>query len=159
MHLLPGIRDTLIIDDSYNSSPVAVAAALASLKELKTTGRKIAVMGDMLELGRYSIAAHRRMGEEAAAAADILVTVGIRSREAAETALDKNLGDGAVLQFDSSTEAGQYMADNILKPGDIILVKGSQALRMERCVQEIMEQREDKEKLLVRQDRLWLRKG
>ena len=158
MRLLPGIRDTLIIDDSYNSSPVAVSAALETLRGIKTAGRKIAIMGDMLELGRYSIAAHRKMGEEVADSADILVTVGIRSRGAAEAALDKGLADSAVLQFDSSVEAGRYIADNVLKPGDIVLVKGSQAERMERCVEAIMEHSEDKEELLVRQDKYWLKR-
>src|SRR3989344_5953483 len=83
MRLVEGIKHTLIIDDTYNSSPVAVQEALDALASLSTKGRKIAVLGDMLELGRFSVEEHHAIGTYAFTRADMLVTVGIRSRDTA----------------------------------------------------------------------------
>lgn len=154
MRLIKGIKNTTIIDDTYNSSPVAAAEALNALKSLEHAKRKIAILGDMLELGRFSIDEHKKIGVAAASLGDILVTVGVRSRYTAEGALQSGLRDDQILQFDDSREAGAYI-QNILGEGDAILVKGSQGMRMERIVEEIMQSPEDKEKLLVRQDKEW----
>lgn len=155
MNILKGIKKTVIIDDSYNSSPVALASALETLKNLKVKGRRIAVLGDMLELGRHTADAHREAGILAATACDLLVTVGLRSRALAESAIDFGLDEDSVLQFDDSVEAGNYI-QNIIKEGDIILVKGSQSTRMERVVWEIMAEPERASDLLVRQEPEWL---
>ncbi len=154
MHFVGGERDTLIIDDTYNSSPVAVHAALHALSELKCIGRKIAVLGDMLELGQYSVEEHRKVGEMVKKYADMFVAVGVRSRGAADAALDAGMDESNVLQFETSREAGTYL-ESIIQRGDIILVKGSQSMRMERVVEEIMAHPEKKEDLLVRQDKEW----
>ena len=158
MRLIEGIKDSIVIDDTYNSSPVAVEEALKSLESLSKAHRKIAVLGDMLELGKFSIDEHKKVGTLVARVADLLVTVGIRSRYTAEDALDAGLDESKVLQFDDSKEAGDYI-QNIIEKGDAILVKGSQGIRMERVVQEIMAHPEDKEKLLVRQDAEWQNRG
>ncbi len=155
MKLFAGIKDTLIIDDSYNSSPVAVEEALKALSRVKATGRKIAVLGDMLELGSYSIEEHKKMGVMAKEFADILVTVGIRSRASADAALDAGIDENNVLQFEKSQEAGKYL-ESVIKEGDIILVKGSQSMRMERAVKEIMRFPEKADDHLVRQEPTWL---
>jgi len=155
MRLIPGIKNTMIIDDTYNSSPVAVYEALKTLEDIKTSGRKIAVLADMMELGQYSVEEHRRVGEMVKPVADILVTVGIRSRATADVALDAQMLEDNILQFETAQEAGKYL-ESVVQPGDIILVKGSQSMRMERVVEEIMLHPEDKEKLLVRQDKQWL---
>ncbi|MEK7137197.1 MAG: Mur ligase family protein, partial [Patescibacteria group bacterium] len=76
MRLLHGVNGSLIIDDSYNSSPVALREALAALASLEVRGRKIAVLGDMLELGEYSDEEHKKSGALAASSCDILCTVG-----------------------------------------------------------------------------------
>jgi UDP-N-acetylmuramoyl-tripeptide--D-alanyl-D-alanine ligase len=157
MRLIPGIKDTLLIDDTYNSSPVAVYEAFNSIVQLQTTGMKIAVLGDMLELGQYSIDEHKRVGEAAAKTVDILVTVGVRSRATADAAQDAGMSEKNILQFEKSTEAGQYLK-TIIQQGDIIFVKGSQSIRMERIVAELMRHPENKAKLLVRQDKQWLAK-
>jgi UDP-N-acetylmuramoyl-tripeptide--D-alanyl-D-alanine ligase len=154
MRLIEGIKNTMIIDDSYNSSPVALAEALKTLAAVEGSGKKVAVLGDMLELGKYSVDEHKKAGQYAAGIADILVTVGIRSRAMAETAIDI-LGEDSVLQFEDSREAGKYL-EQIIKKGDIILVKGSQSIRMERTVEELMAHPEKAHELLVRQDREWL---
>jgi UDP-N-acetylmuramyl pentapeptide synthase len=78
-------------------------------------------------------------------------------RGAADAALDAGMDELAVLQFDTSSEAGRYLADE-LQPGDVILVKGSQSMRAERAVLELMEHREQADTLLVRHDGTWKRK-
>ncbi|MES2436837.1 MAG: UDP-N-acetylmuramoyl-tripeptide--D-alanyl-D-alanine ligase [Patescibacteria group bacterium] len=157
MRLIAGNRDTLIVDDTYNSSPVAAHAALEALTELKLAGRKIAVLGDMMELGDYSIDEHKKIGEAAAKTVDLFVAVGIRMRGAAEAALDAQMDEMSVMQFDTSVEAAQFL-EKIIKPGDIVLIKGSQSMRMERAVEEIMRHPEHAEDLLVRQDKQWIAK-
>lgn len=159
MRLLPGLKKSIIIDDSYNASPVAVASALETLKEIKAYGKKIAVLGDMLELGKYSTEEHKKIGALAASFCDLLVTVGIRARGIADGALDAKMNEENIYQFDASREAGKYL-EKLLNDGDIVLVKGSQgsggnSIRMERAVEEIMAEPERKRELLVRQDAEW----
>lgn len=157
MRLLFGLKSSTIIDDSYNSSPVAVAEALKSLKSVKLPSRgarRIAILGDMLELGRFTAEAHREAGRVAAKDASILVTVGVRSRLTAEEALQSGMHEEKIFQFDDSIEAGKFMKD-LIKEGDVVLIKGSQGMRMERCVEELMANPEEKQKLLVRQDEEW----
>jgi len=91
----------------------------------------------------------------AATACNILVTVGLRSRVLAESAIDAGLEEDDVLQFDDSVEAGGYVK-KIIKEGDIILVKGSQSTRMEKVVKEIMAEPDRAGELLVRQEGEWL---
>ncbi len=157
LRILPGIKDTLIVDDSYNSSPVAAEHALETLSEIEWGGRKIAVLGDMLELGKFTSEAHRKIGRLAGTLVDIVATVGVRAREIAQGALDAGMKDGNVYQFDSAREAGEFL-QNEIKEGDLILVKGSQGVRAERVVEELMANPERKEELLVRQASEWERR-
>lgn len=154
MKIIKGIKNSIIIDDSYNSSPVALEGALKTLQMIEGAKRKIAVIGDMLELGEYSVSAHREAGAIASRSCHMLVVVGPRSRGVAEGALQNGMKEKDVLQFDSSKEAGAYL-ENLIKEKDIILVKGSQSMRMEKVVEEIMANPEEKEKLLVRQEKEW----
>ena len=154
MRLIEGVRKTTIIDDTYNASPVAMTEALRTLGTVKTSGCKIAVLGDMLELGKHSGNEHKRMGREAKEVCDILITVGIRARGIAEGALENGFDEKNIYQYDSSDEASKPV-EELVKEGDIILVKGSQGIRMERVVEEVMAHPEDKEKLLVRQEPEW----
>jgi UDP-N-acetylmuramoyl-tripeptide--D-alanyl-D-alanine ligase len=154
MRLLPGIKDTIIIDDTYNASPAALEAALNTLSELRLAGRKIAVLGDMLELGSHAVVEHKKVGIHAARVAHLLLTVGLRMKFATEEASRKKMGKRVLHHFDDSRSAGAWL-QNELEPGDIVLVKGSQSMRMERVVEEIMAQPELKNKLLVRQEEEW----
>ncbi|MFA6227130.1 MAG: UDP-N-acetylmuramoyl-tripeptide--D-alanyl-D-alanine ligase [Candidatus Paceibacterota bacterium] len=154
MRILLGIKNTTILDDTYNSSPVALHSALKALKDIKTKARKIAVLADMMELGKHSTEEHYEAGKLVAESSDILMTVGVRSRRIAEGALDNGLGELNVFQFDNSVEAGTALQD-ILREGDIILIKGSQSTRMERTVEEVMAEPEKAEELLVRQEEEW----
>lgn len=154
MRLIAGIKGSTIIDDTYNSSPVAVSAALATLASIKTSGKKIAVLGDMLELGKHSVEAHKKVGIEVAPVADLFVCVGERMKDALESALNAGLYENKALQFDTAIEVGKYLK-NLIQNGDVILVKGSQGMRMERIVFELMAKPEQAGELLVRQEEEW----
>ncbi|MBI2612759.1 UDP-N-acetylmuramoyl-tripeptide--D-alanyl-D-alanine ligase [Candidatus Kaiserbacteria bacterium] len=162
MRVIKGVNGSTIIDDTYNSSPAAALSALETLKEVKAPpsgGRRIAVLGDMLELGRYASEAHRSVGMRAAACADMLLTVGFRSRAIGEAALDARMPEANIREYEH-TEArrvGQELRNEV-REGDIVLVKGSQSMRMERTVEELMAEPEKAVELLVRQEPEWLLK-
>ncbi len=157
MRLVEGIKNTLIIDDTYNSSPTALERALLTLGEIETNGRKIAVLGDMLELGQYATKAHEEVGELVAKNADFLVTIGVRARKIAEGALENGMSEKNILQYDSVDKAANEV-QNILEEGDIVLVKASQSIRAEKFVEEIMAEPERAEELLTRQSPEWKNK-
>ncbi len=154
MRLIPGIKETTIIDDTYNSSPIALEEALRTIDDMKVVGKKIAVLGDMLELGTYTAEEHKKAGERAAKTVDILFTVGVRARGIAEGALQAGMPESVVFQYEESKTAGKDL-ELQLKKGDVVLVKGSQGVRMERAVEEVMVEPQHKERLLVRQDPEW----
>jgi len=156
MRLIEGLKNTLIIDDTYNSSPVALERSLASLKEIKGATRKIAVLGDMLELGQFSVLAHLTAGEQASQSADILMTVGVRARGIAKGALNAGMDEAKIFQYEDEARAGKEL-ELMLMTGDVVLVKGSQSIRLERVVEEIMAEPEKATELLVRQDPIWKR--
>jgi UDP-N-acetylmuramoyl-tripeptide--D-alanyl-D-alanine ligase len=151
--LIEGINDSVIIDDTYNSSPVAMDAALGVLKELEGR-RKIAVLGDMLELGKFTDEEHLLVGEKICGIADILVVVGPRAKSIAIGALDGGFPQKEIYSFDSSKTVAKFL-EGIVEKGDIILIKGSQGVRLERAVEAIMEHKELKKTLLCRQDKEW----
>ena len=159
MRILPGMHGSLIIDDTYNSSPAAALAALDTLALIETTGRKVAVLGDMLELGRYSTDAHKEVGSRAAACADALVTVGFRARVMGEAALDAGMPEINIREYEQG-EVGRAGIEILreLKEGDIILVKGSQSMRMERAVFELLAEPMHAPEFLVRQESEWGRR-
>ncbi len=154
MHIVPGLKASVIIDDTYNSSPTACEQALQALKELSYAKRKIAVLGDMLELGKYATEEHKRIGSIVPGVADVLLTVGVRARQIAEGALNSGMSEKFVFQYDDAARAGREL-QALLKPGDVVLVKASQGIRAEKIVEEIMSHPEDAETTLVRQDKNW----
>lgn len=154
MRLIPGLKESVIIDDTYNSSPTALERALSTLYEVKGFNRKVAVLGDMLELGRFSISEHERAGAQAAECCQLLLTVGVRARGIAEGAAAMGMSEKNILQYEDAETAGREL-QNLLKPGDLVLVKGSQGIRMERIVEEVMAEPERAAELLVRQSPTW----
>ncbi len=154
MHLLEGINNSLIVDDSYNSSPIAAEVALHALEETQVVGRKIAVLGDMMELGKFTPEAHREIGRHAARVVNLLVAVGLRAKFFLDGASSSRISKKKMIHFDTAATAGQYLKD-ILQSGDLVLVKGSQAVRLEKTVAQIMAHPKDASKLLVRQDPEW----
>jgi len=164
MRLLKGIKESLIIDDTYNSSPFACESALKTLGKIKnknSQGRRIAVLGDMLELGRHTVSAHKDVGKIAreilSGRADVLVVVGPRAEAIKEGALEAGMNSQNIFEFLDSREAGNFIK-TFVQPNDLVLVKGSQGMRMERAVEAILLDQENKNKLLVRQDKEWLEK-
>ncbi|KKR45901.1 MAG: UDP-N-acetylmuramoyl-tripeptide-D-alanyl-D-alanine ligase [Parcubacteria group bacterium GW2011_GWB1_40_14] len=147
LKLIEGEKNTFILDDTYNASPTATVMALETLDALSVS-RRIAVLGDMLELGRYSEAAHRSIGEKAQHMADILITVGDRARFIANEALSRGMEENKIFSY-STTEEASAKLEEILKEGDLVLVKGSRAMQMEKIVKEIMAYPEKAERLLV----------
>ena len=137
MRLIKGIKNTLLIDDTYNASPESTHAALEALSNIARykDGRKIAVLGDMLELGKYSITAHQNIGNFAAKHVDMLFCVGSRAKLIADAARNQ-MREGTIFTFNTSSDAGRVLQDQ-MKKGDIILVKGSRSMKMERIVEEI----------------------
>lgn len=121
----------LIIDDTYNASPDSTLAALNLLFDLQ--GEKWAVLGDMLELGQYETQGHEMVGVRAAQVVDHLVTVGKAARIIANAALSAGLPREAVIEMDEAADAIQYLQDK-LDSGDVVLIKGSRAMRMDQIV-------------------------
>jgi len=154
LRILPGMKKTTILDDSYNSSPAAIEAALDALLAIQAKGRKIAVLGDMMELGKHSEEEHKKAGARAAEICGMLVTVGLRARTIAEEARAKNMGKRDIMSFDDAREAGNALK-SIVNEGDVVLVKGSQAVRLERVVEELLADPHEARRLLVRQEPEW----
>jgi alanine racemase len=150
---LPGLRGSLILDDSYSSSPAAAEAALETLGALEGR-RKIAVLGDMVELGDFEAAGHEQVGRRAAQAVDLLVTRGNRARRIAEAGREAGLTADRVVATYTAEDAAQAVLAG-LGPGDIILVKGSLTTRMEQVVRLLMAEPQNAEERLVRQDAAW----
>jgi UDP-N-acetylmuramoyl-tripeptide--D-alanyl-D-alanine ligase len=121
----------LILDDTYNASPESTMAALNLLSEMD--GRKVAVLGDMLELGRYERQGHELVGVRAAEVCDELIAVGQRSKMIAEAAESAGLSQPSISWMDSVPQAIDFL-QNRLQKGDVVLIKGSHGLRMDRIV-------------------------
>jgi UDP-N-acetylmuramoyl-tripeptide--D-alanyl-D-alanine ligase len=154
MRVFEGIQGSVLIDDTYNSSPIALAEALSVLQNIECSGRRIVVVGDMLELGRYSVMEHTAIGKQIASFAHLLVTVGPRSRDTAAAAIASGMNARHVFEFADSKKAGQYLA-HIIAKGDTVLVKGSQGMRMERISYALLSDKTKAPSVLVRQEREW----
>lgn len=158
MNLIKGIKKSIVIDDTYNSSPEATLAALDVLSKipLPADGRRWAVLGDMLELGFVSVESHQAVGRKIAElAVDILITVGERARDIDRGAASAGMAPDDIFHFPQAADAGKFVQSR-LNVGDLILVKGSQGMRMEKIVKEIMAEPLQAKELLVRQEEEWL---
>lgn len=153
--VLVGTKGSTIIDDSYNASPAAVEEALRAL-QLVSSGRRIVAIGDMLELGRYSVEEHERIGVQAAEGIDLLVTVGKRAEAIRTAAIASGFPEERALGFATSLEAAHALLEEV-QEGDVILVKGSQGMRMERISEALLADKGDA-RHLVRQDTEWKRR-
>jgi UDP-N-acetylmuramoyl-tripeptide--D-alanyl-D-alanine ligase len=131
-----GPGGSILLDDTYNAAPESTIAALNLLAELE--GRRLAVLGDMLELGTYEEAGHRMVGARAAGVADELFTVGSRAHWIAEEAIKSGLPSGHVTHFETVLEAIDALRRRI-GGGDVVLVKGSRGMRMDQIVDSLAE--------------------
>ena len=134
LRVLTGRGGCTILDDTYNASPASMLAALDLLAEMP--GRRIALLGDMRELGEYAAQGHRRVGERAATAADVLLTVGELGHLIAVAA--QEAGHPQVLPFTNREEAATALAE-LAREGDFVLLKASRALGLEAVAERLRE--------------------
>lgn len=131
-----GPGGALLLDDTYNAAPPSVIAALNLLEELE--GRRIAVLGDMLELGDYEERGHRLVGARAAGVVDELVAVGARARMIADEAQAVGLPPAKIVLLETSEQAIDHLKGRVGE-GDVVLVKGSRGMRMDKIISALEE--------------------
>lgn len=155
MNILDGINSTILIDDTYNASPIATEQALKAVASLRSSGKKIAVLGDMLELGRFSIEEHQKIGELVFNLGyDLFIAVGLRFESGVKRALEMGMPDDKVISLKKSDEVFDFISGKF-GAGDIILLKGSQGIRMERAVKSLLKDPATASEQLIRQDSAW----
>ena len=151
LNVIQGKNGSVLIDDTYNANPESTKYALKVLNDYPGK-RKVAILGDMLELGKYSVRDHRNTGKYIKKLQiDLLITVGNKVADIKESSKLKNS-----FWFDSSDKAQEIKTVIAQKPGDVILIKGSQGVRMERITKELMNNPDEAISLLVRQDVRWM---
>jgi UDP-N-acetylmuramoyl-tripeptide--D-alanyl-D-alanine ligase len=132
------LGDVTILDDSYNAGPDSMLAALATLSELP--GRHVAVLGEMAELGDLAEDAHREIGQLAGRTLELLVAVGAAGRTLADAALGAGLDSNALVRVPDA-EAAAAALEPRLRPGDVVLVKASRSVGLERVAEALVERR------------------
>lgn len=136
MRLIDGIKHSFILDDSENATLFSMVEALDILRKIPSGGRKIAVLGDVLTVGKYAIEAHEAVGEKVAKASAVLFAFGPRARFIAKGARTKGMPEENIFQFDRVQEGKTKLQDEI-QEGDLILVDGSKEMNMQEIIQEI----------------------
>ena len=132
------VKDIRIINDSYNANPQSMQEALFTLRNVNTSGRKIAVLGNMLELGKRTLDLHYQIGRLCAGyKVDILITVGNMARRIADSAKENGMPKEKIYVLDNTQKTIKILFD-ILKSGDVILIKGSRKMKMEKIVNALM---------------------
>jgi len=137
LRVLPGANGSTLIDDSYNAAPISSFAALDLLAD--TDGRRVAILGDMLELGTVEEESHRQVGQHAAEVAQVLITIGQRARWIAEAAQAAGMPASQIMAFDASADATSA-ALALLQPGDHVLIKASRGMELEHVVAALQRQ-------------------
>jgi UDP-N-acetylmuramoyl-tripeptide--D-alanyl-D-alanine ligase len=130
------VQGRTVLADCYNANPASMDAALATLISLKSGGRAIAVLGDMLELGTVTVDAHRAIGETVARlGVDLVITLGQLAKHVGEGAIDAGMPKDRVLEAGSQAEAAALLK-KLSRPGDTVLIKGSRGMKMEKILEE-----------------------
>lgn len=165
MKLIQAKNDALLIDDTYNASPLSTKEALNTLSELKHMIIKqnpnlkvVAFLGEMKELGKYGPGEHYKIGQLAGEICDVLVSVGTdNASHMIRGFKSSSFGDGKDSYiFENSSEASEFAERNMGNTNFIVLVKGSQSMRMEYVVKKLMKDPQNASKLLVRQTSDWI---
>ncbi len=131
-------RGATIYDDTYNSNPYAVARAIELLRQVEARGRRIAVLGDMLELGARELEYHRETGRAIPPAVDVVIGVGRRAKSILEGAAAAGFGAESLHHFADAESAGRFLAD-FVGPGDLVLLKASRGVGLEKAVEMLKE--------------------
>ncbi len=155
MSLLEGKNKTTILDSSYNSSPAALKSVLETVQKMRGFSRKIGILGDMRELGPLEAAAHAELADSVTETFDSVVLVGPKMRDYLLPILQQR--GFPVRWYETSLGTGtSLLQENFMRPGDLVLVKGSQnTIFLEQTVLEIMQQPERSKELLCRQEDHW----
>lgn len=140
LRVVAGQHATTLIDDTYNAAPISTLAALDLLGA--TPGRRVAILGDMLELGSAEEEGHRQVGQRAAQVADLLVTVGQRAIWIAEAARQAGMPSAHILVCMTNAEAIASVRPRLM-PGDHILLKASRGMALEEIVVALQPQPEE----------------
>jgi len=156
MNILSGIKNSIIIDDTYNSSPESTLNALKTIEKIKKTkGRKIVILGDMLELGDYSDEGHSLVGRKIAEIdVNILFLIGSQAVKIGQAAVKAGFNKNNIINFSELESAKEFIKNGILAD-DLVLVKASQGMRLEKIVKDIMAEPEKAKEELVRQGSEW----
>lgn len=136
MRLIEGIKNSKILDDSESATVFSMLEALDILAKIQNYKRKIAVLGDVLTVGKYALEAHESIGEKAAKSADLLFCVGGRAKFIGKGAFEKGLAFEKIYQFDTIKQAAEKLKAE-LRDGDLVLVDGSAEMEMGKIVEEI----------------------
>lgn len=154
MRMIEGYKQSWVIDDTYNSSPTSLRAALQTLR-LFQNGRRVVVLGDMLELGIESDSAHEKVAEWIIESGiGYAVFVGQRMLATYDLLIQNGFTKERCAWFDNPDNAAVVIKDGT-QSGDVILVKGSQGMRMEKVTEALMVHQEKSTELLCRQSEDW----
>jgi UDP-N-acetylmuramoyl-tripeptide--D-alanyl-D-alanine ligase len=126
-------RGATIYDDTYNSNPYAVSRALELLHQADVSGRRIAVIGDMLELGERELEYHRESGRAVPKSVDVVVGVGKRSASVLDGAREAGFTDDKLFHFDDAEAAGKFL-QSYVRDGDLVLLKASRGVGLDKAV-------------------------
>ena len=156
MNLIKGIKNSWILDDTYNASPHSTVSGLEALKVLAGMRRTVFILGDMLELGEETENAHRGLARKFADWLGFLVTVGDRANFTSQEASKLGMPETKIKEY-NHLEPLLSEIESIIKSNDLIYIKGSQGARMEKVVKDIMAEPLRAEELVVRQSAKWLK--
>jgi len=120
-----------VLNDCYNANPLSMRSAIETVSEMPGAGRKVAVVGDMLELGSWSVRAHREIGQIASKCGiDLLITVGEKAAHIMNSAVEAGMKSEMVMHFDNSEQTARAI-NSIVRKGDLVLIKGSRRMKLE----------------------------
>jgi len=126
-------RGATIYDDTYNSNPYALTKAFALMEQVDVPGRRIAVVGDMLELGEKELEFHREAGLDVPDGIDVLIGVGPRSKKFLEGARDGGFDPADLHHFADAAAAGEFLKE-FIREGDLVLIKASRGIGLDKIV-------------------------
>jgi UDP-N-acetylmuramoyl-tripeptide--D-alanyl-D-alanine ligase len=136
MRLIEGINGSFILDDAESATVFSMSEALEILGKIPGFFRKIAVLGDVVGIGKYTIEAHEAIGERVAKNADVLFTFGERAKFIAKGAFEKGMEESKIFSFERVEDGIERLKEEIRK-GDLVLVDGSKEMRMSKIVDSI----------------------
>lgn len=158
LRLLPGRNAMILLDDTYNASPASTEAALSVVQEL-IAPRKVVILGDMLELGVDTEETHRKLADRVVASgAHVAILAGQHMRALYDELLARGFSRKYVLWLPDPLSARQIILDTV-RPEDLILIKGSQGMRMEKITEILLAEPKDRAVLLCRQTPSWQQKA